>query len=52
MTDVVPVFKRRINNIKSKMHKKSLAIARPPWELTGSNRRPSACKADALNQLS
>ena len=22
------------------------------WELTGSNRRPSACKADALNQLS
>jgi len=23
-----------------------------PWELTGSNRRPSACKADALNQLS
>ena len=20
------------------------------WELTGSNRRPSACKADALNQ--
>ena len=22
------------------------------WELTDSNRRPSACKADALNQLS
>jgi hypothetical protein len=22
------------------------------WGLTGSNRRPSACKADALNQLS
>ncbi len=22
------------------------------WALTGSNRRPSACKADALNQLS
>ena len=25
---------------------------REEWELTGSNRRPSACKADALNQLS
>ncbi len=22
------------------------------WEYTGSNRGPSACKADALNQLS
>jgi hypothetical protein len=22
------------------------------WELMGSNHRPSACKADALNQLS
>ena len=28
----------------------SLAISL--WELTDSNRRPSACKADALNQLS
>ncbi len=27
-------------------------IMRSLWELTGSNRRPSACKADALNQLS
>ena len=25
---------------------------RPAWALTDSNRRPSACKADALNQLS
>ena len=24
----------------------------PKWALTDSNRRPSACKADALNQLS
>ena len=24
----------------------------PQWALTDSNRRPSACKADALNQLS
>ena len=34
------------------------SFARPPsnenfqWALTDSNRRPSACKADALNQLS
>lgn len=30
----------------------SPALTGPLWELTGSNRRPSACKADALNQLS
>ena len=35
----------------------SQSLARPPsnenfqWALTDSNRRPSACKADALNQL-
>ena len=29
--------------------KRSPAVS---WELTESNRRPSACKADALNQLS
>ena len=34
------------------------SLARPPsnenfqWALTDSNRRPSACKADGLNQLS
>ena len=28
------------------------ALSYSKWELTGSNRRPSACKADALNQLS
>ncbi len=27
-------------------------IGTPSWALTDSNRRPSACKADALNQLS
>lgn len=33
--------------------KKNLTFsARPLWEHTGSNRGPSACKADALNQLS
>ena len=35
--------------------KKGYTLCNPliiKWELTGSNRRPSACKADALNQLS
>lgn len=27
-------------------------LRRVLWELTDSNHRPSACKADALNQLS
>ena len=40
------------------MQKKGFEISKPSkshlslWELTDSNRRPSACKADALNQLS
>ncbi len=38
------------------MHKKGLQINETlsviEWEHTGSNRGPSACKADALNQLS
>ena len=29
-----------------------LLLSKFSWELTDSNRRPSACKADALNQLS
>jgi hypothetical protein len=33
-------------------NEKDPLIWEPLWELTGSNRRPSACKADALNQLS
>ena len=38
-------------------HKKIPAVPKdyketPLWALTDSNRRPSACKADALNQLS
>lgn len=46
---------------KRKLTDKKMALqslARPPsnenfqWALTDSNRRPSACKADALNQLS
>jgi hypothetical protein len=37
------------------MHEKRLQLLETfirPWEHTGSNRGPSACKADALNQLS
>ena len=33
---------------RKKVHKVNLFL----WEHTGSNRGPSACKADALNQLS
>ena len=43
-----------INKFKS-IKKRSLNIVERPsplWALTDSNRRPSACKADALNQLS
>ena len=37
-----------------KHNKKGRKITLSPlwWALTDSNRRPSACKADALNQLS
>ena len=37
------------DNGKKKSHPFEVASL---WELTDSNRRPSACKADALNQLS
>ena len=37
-----------INTTKKRLKFQSLLV----WELTDSNRRPSACKADALNQLS
>ena len=36
--------------ITKKMTRNSLSSMK--WALTDSNRRPSACKADALNQLS
>jgi hypothetical protein len=39
--------------MKTKENKKALDKSRALlWEHTGSNRGPSACKADALNQLS
>ncbi len=42
------------NNIKSQEIKKDFnyKLKSLEWALTDSNRRPSACKADALNQLS
>ena len=41
-------------NSFKKVQKNNLRIAQASlsWTLTDSNRRPSACKADALNQLS
>jgi hypothetical protein len=35
-----------------KVNKNPDVSVRVSWELRGSNPRPSACKADALNQLS
>ena len=54
------MLKYKIPQIVTLTHKKMAlqSLARPPsnenfqWALTDSNRRPSACKADALNQLS
>ena len=34
------------------LQKKGDFFKSPVWAFTDSNRRPSACKADALNQLS
>ena len=44
-------FSRRYKN-KKRCRKTSSCFVFVSWELTDSNRRPSACKADALNQLS
>ena len=40
---------QRLHTNKKKRH---LTMSLLEWELTDSTRRPSACKADALNQLS
>ena len=37
---------------RNKKTDKSFDLSVSMWALTDSNRRPSACKADALNQLS
>ena len=44
-------FSRRYKNKKRCLSTSSCFVF-VSWELTDSNRRPSACKADALNQLS
>ena len=53
---ILPVLCRsdiRLNKCKFSNKKKQLLYCNClMWELTASNRRPSACKADALNQLS
>ena len=38
--------------IKKELQLLPLQLSYYLWELMGSNHRPSACKADALNQLS
>ena len=43
--------KMMLGNKKSLQPRKATGN-HPKWALTDSNRRPSACKADALNQLS
>ena len=40
------------SDIKQKKHRDNPMFLSWWWALTDSNRRPSACKADALNQLS
>ena len=40
---------KSVHKEKNRQH---LGVVGFVWALTDSNRRPSACKADALNQLS
>ena len=42
----------KIVYIKKALQSRKTTGKHPMWALTDSNRRPSACKADALNQLS
>ena len=56
-TSYFPKQNKLFSRTKSMGTKKSRQPLRttgkhPKWALTDSNRRPSACKADALNQLS
>ena len=44
----LPLFFVRFENCQIEVEINAFAL----WSLTDSNRRPSACKADALNQLS
>ncbi len=51
-TYVVFIKLSGIDDVRVCHNKKALANARALWELLGSNQRPPACKAGALNQLS
>jgi hypothetical protein len=46
------MFKPYLTGEKKKGSSYSETLPCIEWEHTGSNRGPSACKADALNQLS
>ena len=46
------IHKEEIGHIGTKKRRTALKPFFLKWALTDSNRRPSACKADALNQLS
>ena len=46
------LFDFRTNTKKSESMPNLTCFRFRKWALTDSNRRPSACKADALNQLS
>ena len=53
---IVGKLQNKAKEVKKKAQKKHLLFCKclifKLWALTDSNRRPSACKADALNQLS
>ena len=44
------VYQKKLNGVSWTTKKGEITLSL--WALTDSNRRPSACKADALNQLS
>ena len=49
-----PVRERveRVEHKKRVTNHEFVTLLKSSWVMTDSNRRPSACKADALNQLS
>ena len=50
--NLIPISKSSQITIGNKKNRQALEVLVYWWALTDSNRRPSACKADALNQLS
>ncbi len=52
-SNIVSIQLQAVKYIYKILHiRKGSHLDSPLWELLGSNQRPSACKADALNQLS